>query len=466
MEATKQSEELSEAKPKVVRIIYDPILRTKVAPVTVFDEALKKEAAEMIEVMKSHDGLGLAANQVGLDKQFFVCGYHRQGKDDPLPEIPFAAFANPNVIKVSKEKDTATEGCLSLPGLELPVTRPSGITLEVQSLDGQPVTIKAKGFLARLLQHETDHLNGILFTDHVANYKNLADYKFAKILFCGSDDFSARVLQELIASGLTVVAAITETSKRAGRGDQVVETPITKLADENGIAVFQPADKDEITEITRQISPDLLILASYGKILPAETLLLPKYGCLNVHPSMLPKYRGATPIQTSILNGDIETGVTIMTMVPAVDAGGIVAQEKTPIKLTDTTETLRAKLAEQGARLLVKSLPTYLAGQAKIQPQDPSAATKTTKLTKEMGKIDWSKSAVEIDREIRAFTPWPGSFTDLNGQRLKILAAYLERGKLKLKTVQLEGKKPADWEDFKRGYASQLTRTNWFSKIT
>lgn len=449
-----------------VRVIYDPILRTKVAPVTVFDQALKNEAAEMIEIMKSHDGLGLAANQVGLNKQFFVCGYRRQSKDDELPEIPFMAIVNPTVTKISKEKETMTEGCLSLPGLELPVERSAGITLQAQNLEGEKVSLKAKGFLARLFQHETDHLNGVLFTDHVKGHKKLEDYKFAKIVFCGSDDFSAQILGGLIDNGLTVISAITETAKPSGRGGNLKETIVNDLAKQNGIAVFQPATKDELTQIIEQIKPDLLILASYGKILPASALTLPRYGCLNVHPSLLPKYRGATPIQTAILNGEHETGVTIMSMAPQVDAGGIISQEKLAIESSDNAVSLRQKLAIKGAQLLVKTIPAYLSGQAKITSQNESEVTKTTKLTKEMGEIDWSKPAEQIDREIRAFAPWPGSYTELAGQRLKILEAELKDQRLVLKVVQLEGKKPSAWNDFKRGYANQLTKTNWFSKIT
>lgn len=448
-----------------IRVIYDPILRSTVAPVTVFDGALKKEAEEMLALMKKSSGLGLAANQVGLNKQLIVLGYHQTSPDDDVPEIPFQVLCNPKVIKLSTAKDIQHEGCLSLPGLELPVERSLGVVVAAQNISGQQVIVKAKGLHARVLQHEIDHLNGILFTDHVKNYKKIDDYQWARIVFCGSDDFSAPVLQALLDAKLNVMCAITESSKRAGRGATIADPIIKTIATEAGIAVFQPESKEEITAIMTQLKPDLLVLASYGKILPADALMAPIYGCLNVHPSLLPKYRGATPIQSAILNGDSETGVTIMEMVPAVDAGAILAQEKISLNQTETYVHLKEKLAQTGAKLLLKTIPTFLAGQAQAENQT-AEATMTRKLTKEMGEINWDNSVEAIDRQIRALNPWPGTYTWLDGKRLKILAANINGEKLALETVQLEGKNTAPWADFARGYANQLTKASWFSKIS
>jgi methionyl-tRNA formyltransferase len=423
-----------------LRTIYDPatggyatILRRKAKPVEIFDSGLEKYAAAMFEVMKAHNGLGLAAPQVSLDKRLIVFGQQ--------------------------------EGCLSLPGLELPVTRSAGVTVEAQRLDGRPVTIKAKGMLARILQHEIDHLDGILFTDRADTYQDLADYRWAKIVFFGSDDFSLPVFRTLRDAGLNIIAAVTETDKPSGRGRSLQPTPIKREAELSGAAVFQPENKDDITSIVEQLKPDLVVLASYGKILPPKALEAPLFGALNVHPSLLPKYRGATPIQSALLGGETETGVTIMVMAPSVDTGNIVAQAVEPISAADTAETLRSRLSERGAALLVKSIPAYLSAQAKITPQDQTQATATAKLTKEMGEIDWSKSLEVIDREIRAFQPWPGAFTFVEGKRLKILGSKLESGKLILKIVQLEGKRPAAWEDFRRGYAEALKNCPWYGRI-
>lgn len=449
-----------------LRLIYDPVLREKARPVELFDASLAQRATEMMGVMKKHNGLGLAAPQVGNSERLIVFGYEPIDEEDELPRIPFTALVNPVVAKFSQEKDTMEEGCLSLPGLELPVTRSAGVTVQGQTLTGAPVTIKAKGLLARILQHEIDHIDGILFTDRAASFAQVKDYRYARIVFFGSDDFSLPVFHSLLDAKLNVLAVITETDKPAGRGQEVVSTPMKQAATEHGVAVFQPEDKSDIASILKQLDPDLVVLASYGKILPADALAVPLFGSLNVHPSLLPKYRGATPIQTALLSGDSETGVTIMAMAPQVDAGGVIAQETAQILPDDTSTTLRGRLAEQGAQLLVASIPTYLAGQAKIIVQDESLVTKTSKLTKEMAEIDWSKSLIEIDRQIRALQPWPGTFTWLEGKRLKILESAMNGSQLILKRVQLEGKNPSVWEDFERGYADALKKSHWYGKIS
>ncbi len=449
-----------------VRVIYDPILRSVAEPVTVFDAALKKEADEMLKTMKSHIGIGLAANQVGLNKRLIVLGYKRTGPDDELPEMPFMQLCNPKALKTSQEKDIMTEGCLSLPGLELPVERSVGVTVEAQDLTGKKATIKAKGLLARVLLHEIDHLNGILFTDHVKNYKNLADYRFARIVFIGSDDFSLVQLKALHEAGLNVIAGITETDKPAGRGQQIKESAIKTAAKEIGIAVFQPEDKDEVTSIIGQLEPDLVVLASYGKILPGEALEQPAYGCINVHPSLLPKYRGATPIQSVILNGETETGVTIMEMTAQVDAGRIISQQKTDILPEETAGQLRKRLAKLGAKMLLEAVPAYLSGQAKLTVQNTAEVSMTKRFSKEDGQINWEKSSVEIVRQVRALQPWPGTFTFLGEKRLKVIEATLKDDKVLPITVQLEGKTPTPWADFVKGYANQLTKEAWKGKIT
>lgn len=449
-----------------VRVIYDPILRSVAEPVTVFDVALKKEADTMLKTMKSHIGIGLAANQVGLNIRLIVLGYNRTGPDDELPELPFMQLCNPKLVKTSQEKDIMTEGCLSLPGLELPVERPVGATVEAQDLTGKKVTIKAKGLLARVLQHEIDHINGVIFTDHVKNYKNLADYRFARIVFIGSDDFSLIQLKALHEAGLNVIAAITETDKPAGRGQELKEPAIKTYVKEIGIAVFQPAGIDEITSIISQLEPDLVVLASYGKILPGEALEQPAFGCINVHPSLLPKYRGATPIQSVILNGETVTGVTIMEMTAIVDAGRVISQQKTDILDDETTPQLRKRLAKLGAKLLLEAVPAYLSGQAKLTTQDNAEVSMTRRFSKEDGQIDWSKPAKAIIRRVRALQPWPGTFTFLGDKRLKIIEATLKDGKVLPVVVQIEGKTSTLWVDFVKGYSNQLTRESWYGKIT
>lgn len=447
-----------------IRVIYDPILRTAVAPVAIFDETLKREADQMVELMKMNAGIGLAGNQVGLNKQLLVIHFVPQSKADG-PALPLTQICNPRIVKSSNETDVVDEGCLSLPGLELPVRRSTSVVVEAQNIRGEPVKIKAKGLFARALQHEIDHLNGILFTDRVEKPAVLKDVRFAKIVFLGSDSFSLPVLTRMVENGLQVVAVICESDKRSGRGSQSSISPVKTYAEQQQIAVFSPETSSEIDELLAQIKPDLVVLASYGKILSPKALSIPLYGALNLHPSLLPKLRGATPLQTAILDGLKETGVTLQVMSPEVDAGALVAQRRYALTGREALPELKASLASVASELLIAELPSYLSGQSKLQPQSSEEATVTKKLGKEMGAIDWSLPATTIEQQIRAFTPWPGTFTYLGAKRLKIVSATLEDGQLRLLQVQLEGKTVADWEDFKRGYANQLTEASWFSKI-
>ena len=234
-------------------------------------------------------------------------------------------------------------------------------------------------------------------------------------------------------------------------------------------AGYRPILADDFKKI-KILEPDLVVIASYGRIIPREILKIPKYGCLNVHGSLLPKYRGPSPIQTAILNGDKETGVTIILMDEKIDHGDIVANSKfNPAKCGTkfTYEQLLKELASLGAKLLVETIPKWIAGEIKPKPQDEKKATYTKIIKKEDGKIDWSKPADEIERQIRAFNPWPGTFTfwKKNNKviRVKILEAEVSQptadqpkagkdNKLIIKKLQPEGKKPMTFEDFKRGH--------------
>ncbi len=220
-----------------------------------------------------------------------------------------------------------------------------------------------------------------------------------------------------------------------------------------------------------KLKPDLVIVASYGKIIPKKILEIPKYDCLNIHPSLLPKYRGPSPIQTTILNGDKKTGVTIILMDEKIDHGPILAQQeweipnpksqipnKSQIPINKITyDELNKKLAEFGVKLLIEIIPRWINNEIKPKPQDELKATYTKILKREDGKIDWSKPSQEIERQIRAFNPWPGAFTFIKHKgkalRIKILEADISKeNKLIIKKLQPEGKKPMTFEEFQRGY--------------
>lgn len=395
-----------------------PILHQKAKKVKVFDEKLKKLAQKMVETIRAENGIGLAAPQIGVDLQLIVIEVNPK-PEEKLSPIPLIILANPKITSKGKETDDFTEGCLSLPGKEAKLKRKIQVNVLAQDLEGKRVKIRAKGLLAEILQHEIDHLNGILISDR----GKLKKVQKEKIIFFGSvgkSEFARTILEGLKKEGYEI--------------SQIIEKEI-KI--------------DKPTEVA--------VLADFGFILPKETLTLFPKGIINVHGSLLPKYRGASPIQAAILNGEKETGVTLIKMDKGVDTGQILTQKKMEILPTDTYESLKKRMASVATELLIRTLPLYLRGRIKLQPQDNSKATKTYRLKKEDGEIDWKKGAEFIERQIRAFYPWPGSYFFGGSKRIIIKKAHLENGKLKIDELQVEGKNPIDWQSFKRGYEKMLT---------
>ncbi|MBI2041444.1 MAG: methionyl-tRNA formyltransferase [Candidatus Nealsonbacteria bacterium] len=272
-----------------------------------------------------------------------------------------------------------------------------------------------------------------------------------KIVFIGTPEFGATVLERLIRGGFPPVLVITETDKPSGRKQIVTPPPVKITAQKYDIQIEQPEKILNLKSLILNLHPDLIIVAAYGQILPKEILEIPKYGCLNVHPSLLPKYRGATPVQSAILNGDKETGVTIMLMDEGIDTGPILSQKKTEIGSNETYQELHGRLAVIGSELLTDTIPDWIGGRIKLARQDEKIAVYTKILAREDGLIDWRKSPEELDRRIRALNPWPGTYTVQREKRIKVLKARLESGKLIIESVQPEGKKPMSYKDFLRG---------------
>ena len=237
-----------------------------------------------------------------------------------------------------------------------------------------------------------------------------------RVVFMGTAELACASLEALCrAPGFSVVAVVTQPDKPKGRDLKLQSTPIKVVATKRELPVHQPvkARAPEFVDELRGFAPDLIVVVAYGQILPQAILDIPKFGCLNVHTSLLPKYRGAAPIQWAILNGESETGVTIMKMDAGLDTGDIVAEMRTPIADTDNAQTLHDRLAKLGADLLVRTIPEYAAGRMTPRPQPKEGATYARKITKEDGHIDWSKPAREVWNQVRAFMPWPGAFTHL-----------------------------------------------------
>ena len=246
-----------------------------------------------------------------------------------------------------------------------------------------------------------------------------------KILFMGTPEPAAKCLEALINSSHEVVAVITQPDRPKGRGLNVAISPVKELALKNKIEVFQPEkikDKAAI-DLVRKISPDLIVVAAYGKILPKEIINMPKYGSINVHASLLPKYRGAAPIQWAILNGEKETGITIQKVFEALDTGDIILQEKVTIEPGDNSHSLTRKLFVIGSKLLVEAVDQIESGKVKYIKQEEKKATYAAILKKEDGIIDWKKTADEVLNKVRALNPWPGAYTYYKGKTLKIISA-------------------------------------------
>jgi methionyl-tRNA formyltransferase len=251
-----------------------------------------------------------------------------------------------------------------------------------------------------------------------------------QIVFMGSPDFAVPPLRAL-AAAYDVAGVVTQPDRPSGRGRELKAPPVKACALELGLPIVQ-AEKlraPEAMEQLRSWTPDLIVVAAFGQILRPDVLALPPQGCLNVHASLLPRWRGAAPVQAAILAGDAQTGVTIMRMDPGIDTGGIVSQRAIPIEAEDTGGSLTRKLSELGADLLIETLPRYLSGELQPQQQDDSRATHAPLLKKGEGLLDLTRPADELTKRVRAFNPWPGAFMDFNGATLKVHRAHVEAGR-------------------------------------
>lgn len=246
-----------------------------------------------------------------------------------------------------------------------------------------------------------------------------------KVIFAGTPEFAANVLHAILGSEHQVVACYTQPDRPAGRGRKLTPSPVKALALDYDIPVFQPLNFKQSADVEqlKALDADIMVVVAYGLILPKVVLDAPRLGCINVHASILPRWRGAAPIQRAIAAGDAESGVTIMQMDIGLDTGAMLLKETTPIHGDDTGGSLHDRLAEIGARTILQALDTLATGTATPEPQDDSLATYAHKLSKEEGKLDWARSASELNNLIRAFNPWPVSHTELDEQTIRVWQA-------------------------------------------
>jgi len=301
-----------------------------------------------------------------------------------------------------------------------------------------------------------------------------------RVVFMGTPDFSVPTLQKIIDEKHEVAAVVTQPDKPKGRGKAVQFTPVKELAVKYGIPVYQPQrikQNEAFYEMMKELQPDVCVVVAFGQILPKEILDLPKFGCVNVHASLLPKYRGAAPIQWVILDGEKESGVTTMMMDVGLDTGDMLLKETVPLDEKETGGSLHDKLSEIGGELLIETLKQLEAGTIVRTPQGDAESNYAKMLTKELGKIDFQRPAAELERLIRGLNPWPSAFTSLHGKTLKIWDANVVDAEgnarpgeiiavdkasftvmtgcqaLEIMELQLEGKKRMTTEAFLRGYS-------------
>lgn len=301
-----------------------------------------------------------------------------------------------------------------------------------------------------------------------------------RIVFMGTPDFAVGTLEKLVEAGHEIVGVVTQPDKPKGRSMVMQPTPVKEVALKHGLPVFQPkrVREPEFQDVLEGLAPEAIIVVAFGQIIPDRILNLPKYGCINVHASLLPKYRGAAPIQWAVIDGEKTAGVTIMKMDAGLDTGDMYAVAEIPLAADETGGSLFDKLSELGAQLLVDSLPKIVSGELQGVPQPAESPNAYARMiTKEDGKVDWTKPAVELECRIRGLIPWPGAFSRLNGKNLKIwktevleqdsdlepgqvvaagkggLVVQTGKGQLRITDLQLEGKKRMEADAFLRGYS-------------
>lgn len=300
-----------------------------------------------------------------------------------------------------------------------------------------------------------------------------------RIIFMGTPEFACPTLRTLIERGENVVAVVTQPDRPKGRGQQTLPPPVKVLAEAHGIPVLQPVKvrlPESIEEI-RALEPDLIVVVAFGQILPKALLEIPKHGCINVHASLLPRYRGAAPLNWCIINGECETGVTTMMMDVGLDTGDMLLKRATPIDPDEDTQSLHDRMSTLGAELLAETLDRLKAGELVPEKQDDSLTCYAPMMKKEDGLIDWGKSARDIKNQVRGMTPWPGAYSALDDKLLKVyrvetaagsglpgtvLSAGRDgfeiacgEGSLLIRELQLEGKKRMAAGDFLAGYKVQ-----------
>lgn len=409
----------------------DPVLRKKAKPVPRVNATVRKTLDDMLMTMRSASGIGLAAPQIGVSKRMVVVD---------VGEGPHF-LVNPEIVSRSDETEATWEGCLSWPGYIGEVTRPLRVTVKALDRDGHDVWVEGEEFFARALCHEIDHLDGVLFIDRAGTItevpkdeepSEVASLEEPQVsaVFMGSPAFAVPSLDEMVHAGIKVTLVITQPDRPSGRRQVKSPTSVRERAESLGLPVLACEDvaAPEVVQAVLDVDPDFVVVAAFGQRLPQEMLRAPKQACLNVHPSLLPLYRGGNPVQRAVMNGDSTSGVSIIYMSHRMDAGDIAVQKALEVGPHETYGTLESRLASLGAHALVETIMLVRAGAAGRTSQDESRATRAPHLRPGEEVIDWTGPARTIHNLVRGLSPRPGAVTWFDGQRIKVWETRLLPG--------------------------------------
>ncbi len=419
---------------------------------------LIKDMEEALD--KELEGVALAAPQIGVSYRVFIVRKDRtlplhaprSGASSELPaesEVlapEIEIYVNPEIVKTSRKRAKTDEGCLSVRGIYGTTNRHERVTIRARRPDGSWLTRGASGLMAQIFEHEMDHLNGILFIDHAEHLIRIKRQSAHRFAYFGTPHVASDTLAILLERGFVPAVVVTSPDAPKGRGLTLTSSETKTLALAHGFPVMTPEklDAQTIAEIIA-LGCDYAVVVAYGKIFPEELIAAFLLGVLNVHYSLLPKYRGATPLEAALLSGDAETGITIQKMVKELDAGDIIAQKATEIAPLETARELRERLIAIGASLLADTLPEYIAGRIQPIPQDASLATRTRKLSKEDGLLSLDAPAEVNWNKYRAYADTIGTYffdpPTGGGKRIKITAASFKNGIFVIERVIPEGKR-------------------------
>ncbi len=447
-----------------------PVLRKRARKVSRVNNTVKETLQSMLDTMREANGVGLAAPQIGVSRRLVVIDVG----DGPR------FLVNPEITAHSAETESQWEGCLSWPGYIGEVLRPTGVTVKALDEAGHEIWIEGEGLLARCLQHEIDHLDGILFVDRATTISEVpadseegseegsedasgvhsasditeapdaadeADEAIAvktlddseaqdavsgcqaplTAVFMGSPEFAVPSLEALVISGVKVRLAVTQPDRPFGRKRVPRSTPVKSAAERLGIPVLccERLKDENVQEIIQTIAPDFIVVVAFGQKVPQQVIDMPRLACLNVHPSLLPKYRGGNPISRAIINGERVTGVTVIYVSEKLDAGDILLKQEVEMGPDETYGELEARLAQLGASLLLEAMNAVCKGESTRIHQKDCVASRARHLRPGEDVIDWTKNAQVIHNLVRGLSPQPSAVTTFGGQRIKILETRL-----------------------------------------